>query len=78
MIDIKSMTIPELESFLTELKQPKFRAKQIFSWLHEKRVLSFNEMTNLPASLREQLKENLHIHEPYGGAGSWSPSWTGR
>ena len=52
MIDIKSMTIPELESFLTELKQPKFRAKQIFSWLHEKRVLSFNEMTNLPASLR--------------------------
>ena len=62
MIDIKSMTIPELESFLTELKQPKFRAKQIFSWLHEKRVLSFNEMTNLPASLREQLKE---IREPW-------------
>ena len=61
MIDIKSMTIPELESFLTELKQPKFRAKQIFSWLHEKRVLSFNEMTNLPASLREQLKENCTI-----------------
>ena len=61
MIDIKSMTIPELESFLTELKQPKFRAKQIFSWLHEKRVLSFNEMTNLPASLREQLKGNCTI-----------------
>ena len=61
MIDIKSMTIPELESFLTELKQPKFRAKQIFSWLHEKRVLSFNEMTNLPASLRELLKENCTI-----------------
>lgn len=61
MIDIKSMTIPELESFLTELKQPKFRAKQIFSWLHEKRVLSFNEMTNLPVSLREQLKENCTI-----------------
>lgn len=61
MIDIKSMTIPELESFLTELKQPKFRAKQIFSWLHEKRVLSFNEMMNLPASLREQLKENCTI-----------------
>lgn len=61
MIDIKSMTIPELESFLTELKQPKFRAKQIFSWLHEKRVLSFNEMTNLPASLRKVLKENCTI-----------------
>ena len=61
MIDIKSMTIPELESFLTELKQPKFRAKQIFSWLHEKRVLSFDEMTNLPASLREQLKKACTI-----------------
>ena len=51
--DIKSLTIPELEAFMQQLGQPKFRAKQIFQWLHQKRVLSFDEMKNLPAPLRE-------------------------
>ena len=57
MIDIKSMNVPELEGLLAHWGQPKFRAKQIFSWLHDKRVLTFGEMTNLPAALREKLEE---------------------
>lgn len=61
MTDIKSMTLPELEALLSGLGQPKFRGKQLFSWLHEKRVLSFEEMTNLPAALRERLAENCCI-----------------
>lgn len=44
--DIKSMNLPELEEMLRELGQPRFRAKQIFSWLH-RGVRSFAEMTNL-------------------------------
>ena len=60
-IDLKSMTIEELSRFLAEMGEPKFRAKQVFSWLHQKRVLSFDEMTNLPASLREKLKESCYI-----------------
>lgn len=60
-IDIKSMTIPELEEYLKNLGQPKFRAKQIFTWLHDKRVLTFDEMTNLPAALRESLKNDCEI-----------------
>lgn len=55
MTDIKSMTIEELEKLLTDLGQPKFRAKQVFQWLHQKQALSFDEMTNLPAALRREL-----------------------
>ena len=55
------MTIPELEGYLKNLGQPKFRAKQIFTWLHDKRVLTFDEMTNLPAALRESLKNDCEI-----------------
>lgn len=55
------MTLPELEALLSGLGQPKFRGKQLFSWLHEKRVLSFEEMTNLPAALRERLAETCCI-----------------
>jgi len=59
--DIKSLYLPELEAQLAALGQPKFRAKQLFSWLHEKRVSSFEEMTNLPQSLRALLAERYTI-----------------
>jgi 23S rRNA (adenine2503-C2)-methyltransferase len=38
-----------------------FRAKQLYGWLHEKQVLSFEEMRNLPAPLRETLTERCYI-----------------
>ena len=60
-IDLKSMTIEELSRFLAEMGEPKFRAKQVFCWLHQKSVLSFDEMSNLPVSLREKLRENCYI-----------------
>ena len=58
--DIKSMTVTELEGLLDDLKQPKFRAKQLFSWL-QKGAQSFDDMTNLPKNLRESLKECCYI-----------------
>ncbi|MBR3594426.1 MAG: 23S rRNA (adenine(2503)-C(2))-methyltransferase RlmN [Clostridia bacterium] len=60
LIDIKSMTTEELTALMGEFGQPKFRAKQIFSWLHGG-ADSFDEMTNLPISLREKLKEECYI-----------------
>lgn len=60
--DIKSLYLPELEAQLADLGQPKFRAKQLFSWLHEKRVSSFEQMSNLPQSLRAQLEERYYIN----------------
>ena len=59
--DIKSLFLEELEEQLAALNQPKFRAKQIFSWLHEKQVTSFEDMTNLPAALRQSLKQQYYI-----------------
>ena len=59
--DLKSMSIDELENLLMSMGEQKFRAKQIFQWLHEKRVCSFDEMTNLSKSLREKLAEETKI-----------------
>ncbi len=69
MIDLKDLEFCELESFLKELGEPKFRAKQIFSWLH-KGVESFDEMTNISKGTREKLLEKsvvstLKIREKY-------------
>ncbi len=61
--NLKSMTLPEIGAVLKELGQPAFRAKQLFSWLH-KGVRSFDEMTNLPQSLRETLAKEYPICPP--------------
>ena len=53
--DIKSLTIEELTRELTDMHYPSFRARQIYQWMHEKLVGSFEEMTNLPLSMREDL-----------------------
>ncbi|BCJ85126.1 23S rRNA (adenine(2503)-C(2))-methyltransferase RlmN [Effusibacillus dendaii] len=55
--ELYGMTLDEMEQFVVELSQPKFRAKQIFDWLYKKRVASIDEMSNLPAAFREQLKQ---------------------
>ena len=53
--DWKSMTLPELTAVLTELGEPAFRGKQVFSWLH-RGAASFQEMSSLPKALREKLE----------------------
>lgn len=57
MVDLKSMYIEELTDYLKHMGQPAFRAKQLFSWMHEKYVASVDEMTNLPKGLRAQINE---------------------
>ena len=57
--DIKSMTLSELEVFTTDvLGEKKFRAKQMYEWMHVKLVDSIDQMTNLSVSLREKLKNH--------------------
>ena len=58
--DIKSMLEPELCDFLSELGQPKFRAAQLFKWL-QSGVTDFDQMTNIPNSLRSLLREQCYI-----------------
>ena len=61
--NLKSMTLPEISAVLKALGQPAFRAKQLFSWLH-KGVRSFDEMTNIPQSLRDTLAKEYPICAP--------------
>ena len=60
--DILSMTLPELQAAVQELSEPKFRAKQIFNWLHQKRVTDFSEMTTLSLPFRERLASDFCIN----------------
>lgn len=56
-MDIREFSFEELEAQLVSLEQPKFRAKQIWQWLWQKGVSSFDEMLNLSKELRETLNE---------------------
>ena len=63
MTDIKSMTLLELRDFLQSMGEPAFRGKQVFSWL-SRGAASFDEMSNLPLSLRERLRETCSLTVP--------------
>lgn len=56
-INLKSLTKAELQEFTEELGLQSFRSDQLFQWLYQKGVHSFDEMTNLSKDLRSQLKE---------------------
>ena len=62
-IDILSMLPEEIEKDFAELGEPKYRAGQVFSWLH-KGIRDFDKMTNIGKPLREKLKERYSLHEP--------------
>lgn len=53
--DILSLKLDELENEIIFLGEKKFRAKQIYQWLHIKRIKSFSEMTNISDELRCKL-----------------------
>lgn len=64
MRDIRSLTADEIAELVQELGQPAFRAKQICEWVFTKHVSSFEEMTNIPKKLREQLSEHFSFRLP--------------
>ncbi len=59
--DINSLFPEELSVLLKELGEPSFRSKQVFDWLHVKRVSTFDEMANIPKSTREKLNDRCEI-----------------
>ncbi len=62
MKDLKSLNLEQLTEELLHIGEKKFRAKQIYSWIHEKLADSFDEMTNLSKDLREKLKANYTLN----------------
>lgn len=61
-IDILSLSPEALRAYLEAWGEPKFRAKQIFGWLHQKQVTEFSQMTSLSLQLREKLEQNFCIN----------------
>ncbi len=60
MIDLKDLEFDELQAFLKELGEPKFRAGQIFEWLH-KGAESYDDMTNISKATRAKLSETTYV-----------------
>ena len=60
---LKSMTQPEIAAVLKDMGQPAFRAKQVYTWLH-KAVRSYEQMSNIPKTLREVLAEKYPLYAP--------------
>lgn len=64
--DIKSLSLIELQQEMEQIGEKKFRAAQLYEWMHVKLARDFSEMTNLSFSLREKCKErfDLTVLEP--------------
>jgi 23S rRNA (adenine2503-C2)-methyltransferase len=62
LVDVSSLTLEGLTRFVTEqLGERAFRAGQVFRWIHQRGVRSFDEMTDLSKALRQKLKERAEI-----------------
>lgn len=60
-IDIRKLSLEEIQTALVDLGEAKFRAKQIYSWLWQKGARSIDEMTNLSKDLRAKLNTHYTI-----------------
>lgn len=61
MKDIYGMTHEDLEQYFLALGEKKFKATQIYEWLYEKRVQSFDEMSNVKKSVIASLKQDFYF-----------------
>ena len=59
--DIMLYSLDELKEYLNSIGEKPFRAKQIYEWLHQKLVESFDDMTNISKNLKEKLNNDFYI-----------------
>ena len=60
--NIKDYNLNDLKDIMIDLGEKPYRAEQIFKWIFQENVSTFDEMTNLSLELREKLKENFDLH----------------
>jgi 23S rRNA (adenine2503-C2)-methyltransferase len=60
-INIRNLSLSELQTAFVDLGEKAFRAKQVYEWLWKKNTGDFNEMSNLSVSLREKLETSFYI-----------------
>ena len=61
--DIRSLTLPDLQEYLTTKGEARFRAKQVYDWLWKKGVASFDEMLNISKPMRESLAGDFSLNK---------------
>jgi len=59
--NLKGLTLPELQTFVTSIGEQKYRGKQLFDWLYLKEASSFGEMSSLSKPLRASLEVSARI-----------------
>ena len=64
-LEIKDLSLRELEDFLEKNQQPAYRAKQIFMWLYKRGIGDFKKMSDLPAELRMLLDNSFSCRGLY-------------
>jgi 23S rRNA (adenine2503-C2)-methyltransferase len=60
--DIRKLSLAELEAFFLSIGEKKFRAKQVYDWLWNKRLKNFGEMTNVSKATRERIEQHFVIN----------------
>jgi 23S rRNA (adenine2503-C2)-methyltransferase len=64
MVNLLDLSPKRLESFLETLGEPRYRVTQLIKWIHQARVLEFDQMSNLSKSLREKLQATAEVRMP--------------
>ena len=62
--DIKDFSLESLKTEMKQMGEPAYRANQVFRWLYKKGIRSFEEMTDVSASLKEKLNKKFIISTP--------------
>ena len=63
-VNLLGYSLKSLEDFFDSIEEPKFRAKQLIKWIHQKGALDFDEMSDLNKNLRKKLKSIALIKPP--------------
>jgi len=58
-VNLLGYSLSSLEDFFKNINEPKFRAKQLLKWIHQKGVINFDQMTDFNKLLREKLNSML-------------------
>ena len=64
MKNLRDLELKDLKKLLEEMGEKPFRAKQIYTWLHQNLVEHYDEMTNISKGLRDQLRAEYSVALP--------------
>lgn len=63
MVSVYSLSLEDFENYFLSINEKKFKATQVFEWLYQKKVKTFDEMTNIKNEIREKLKQDFYFED---------------